>query len=117
MAKASPYNGPKKKKSPPKKAPPEEYASGEREALLEELHSRLEKVDVEGKRTILDQDELMEMVRIAQTADTDKSCRARVYRWLETYRDDILFDCGIDSQGPSIEALCPRLKNDFAIRS
>ncbi len=178
MATPSPQNSPKKKKSKTKNGTTQENTSGEREALIEKLHSRIEEIDeeglrfllrqadtlihnqtidefnrnraeteppgrsdessrtgkskvffeqkegsktfildVEGKRTILDQEELMAMVRIAQNADTEKSRRAKVYRWIETHRDDILFDCGIDSQGPRIEALCSRLNNDFAIRS
>ena len=73
-------------------------------------------LDVEGKRTILDQDELMEMVKIVQSTSASSSPRERVYRWLKTHRDDIILDCGLASKGPRMEALCERLQSDFAIR-
>lgn len=73
-------------------------------------------LDVDGKRAILDQAELMQMVRIAQAATNQKTARERVYRWLKTHRDDILFDCSINSSGTKIAALCERLNKDFAIR-
>jgi len=73
-------------------------------------------LDVNGKRTILDQEELMQMVQIAQSAGAAKTSRERVFRWLKTNRDDILLDCGLHQNGPKLEALCQRLKKDFAIR-
>ncbi len=73
-------------------------------------------LDVDGKRTILDQEELMQMVKIAQTGDAPKPARERVYRWLKSRRDDIILDCGLQPKGPRIDALCERLQSDFAIR-
>jgi len=73
-------------------------------------------LDVDGKRTILDQEELMQMVKIAQTGDAPKPARDRVYRWLKNHRDDIILDCGLQLKGPKIDALCERLQSDFAIR-
>ncbi|MFO7731666.1 MAG: hypothetical protein R6V86_12995, partial [Spirochaetia bacterium] len=73
-------------------------------------------LDVDGKRAILDQDELMQMVKIAQVADDSKTARERVYRWLKKNRDDIIFDCGLQPGGAKIAALCERLQSDFAIR-
>ena len=73
-------------------------------------------LDVDGKRAILDQEELMQMVKIAQVAADSKTARERVYRWLKNNRDDILFDCGLQPGGAKIAALCERLQYDFAIR-
>jgi len=73
-------------------------------------------LDVDGKRTILDQDELMQMVKIAQGVSSVQTACGRVYRWLKTHRDDILLDCGLREKGPRIDALCERLQGDFAIR-
>lgn len=73
-------------------------------------------LDVDGKRTILDQEELMQMVQIAQNAGGRKPAWERVYRWLKTHRDDIILDCGLQPKGPRIDALCERLRSDFAIR-
>ena len=73
-------------------------------------------LDVNGKRAILDQDELMQMVKIAQVADDSKTACEWVYRWLKKNRDDILFDCGLQSGGAKLAALCERLQSDFAIR-
>lgn len=73
-------------------------------------------LDVNGKRAILDHEELMQMVKIAQVAADSKTACERVYRWLKNNRDDILFDCGLQPGGVKIEALCERLQSDFAIR-
>jgi len=73
-------------------------------------------MDVKGKRAILDQGELMGMVKIAQSAETPQAAQERVYRWLKNHRDDVLFDCGIHPQDQKIAAICDRLQNDFSIR-
>lgn len=73
-------------------------------------------MDVKGKRAILDQGELMRMVKIAQSAETPQAAQERVYRWLKTHRDDVLFDCGIHPKDQKIAAICDRLQNDFTIR-
>lgn len=73
-------------------------------------------MDVQGKRAILDQNELMRMVKIAQSAETKPAAEERVYRWLKNNRDDVLFDCGIHPKDRKIAALCDRLQNDFSIR-
>ena len=73
-------------------------------------------LDVEGKRVILDHDELMSMVRIAQSGAGEKAVRERLFRWLENHRDDILLDCGLHQGSHRMEALRRRLQNDFSIR-
>jgi hypothetical protein len=73
-------------------------------------------LDVDGKRAILDQEELMQMVKIAQEAADSKTAQERVYRWLKKNRDDILFDCALQPGAAKIAALCERLQSDFAIR-
>ncbi|MDZ7794701.1 MAG: hypothetical protein U5P10_13745 [Spirochaetia bacterium] len=73
-------------------------------------------MDVQGKRAILDQEELMRMVKIAQSAENKPAAEERVYRWLKNNRDDVLFDCGIHPKDRKITAICDRLQNDFSIR-
>ncbi len=73
-------------------------------------------LDVEGKRAILDHDELMSMVKIAQSGAGEKTVRERLFRWLESHRDDILLDCALQQGSHSMEALRRRLQNDFSIR-
>ncbi len=73
-------------------------------------------MDVKGKRAILDQGELMRMVKIAQSAENQRTAQERVYRWLKNNRDDVLFDCGIHPKDQKIAAICERLQNDFSIR-
>lgn len=73
-------------------------------------------MDVKGKRAILDQSELMRMVKIAQSAENKRTAQERVYRWLKNNRDDVLFDCGIHPKDQKIAAICERLQNDFSIR-
>ena len=73
-------------------------------------------MDVKGKRAILDQGELMRMVKIAQSAENPRAAQERVYRWLKNNRDDVLFDCGIHPKDQKIAAICERLRSDFAIR-
>lgn len=73
-------------------------------------------MDVKGKRAILDQGELMRMVKIAQSADNPRAAQERVYRWLKNNRDDVLFDCGIHPKDRKIAAICERLQSDFSIR-
>ncbi len=73
-------------------------------------------LDVNGKRAILDQAELMHLVKIAQTASGSKVGQDRIFHWFETYRDDILFDCGIQTKGPKLSAIYDHLIADFAIR-
>ena len=73
-------------------------------------------MDVKGKRAILDQGELMRIVKIAQSAENTRTAQERVYRWLKNNRDDVLFDCGIHPKDQKIAAICERLQNDFSIR-
>ena len=73
-------------------------------------------MDVKGKRAILDQGELMRMVKIAQSAENKRTAQERVYRWLKNNRDDVLFDCGIHPNDQKIAAICERLQKDFTIR-
>ena len=63
-------------------------------------------IDVKGKRAILDQAELMRMVKIAQAAENQRTAQERVYRWLKNNRDDVLFDCGIHPKDQKIAAIC-----------
>ncbi|ADK82444.1 hypothetical protein [Sediminispirochaeta smaragdinae] len=73
-------------------------------------------LQVGNARSIMDEAEVMALVRIAAKAPTQRAAADRLYRWFEANRDDILMESGLEKEGADMKALCRCLKNDFAIR-
>jgi flagellar motility protein MotE (MotC chaperone) len=73
-------------------------------------------LQVGNARSIMDEAEVMALVRIAAKAPTQKAAADRLYRWFEENRDDILMESGLEKTGADMKALCLCLKSDFAIR-
>ncbi len=73
-------------------------------------------LQIDGVRSILDEDEVMALVGIAHASGGVKEVSGRLYRWLEHNRDEIIMDSGLALTGKKIEGLYTCLKKDFAIR-
>lgn len=66
-----------------------------------------------GQRKIIDEEEILSLAEIARGAKTENSALDRLYRWLETNRDDILLDAAIDPKDENLRALYATLKTQF----
>lgn len=68
---------------------------------------------INGQRKIIDQEEILSLAEIARAAKTENSALDRLYRWLESNRDDILLDAAIDPKDENLRALYGTLKTQF----
>ncbi len=68
---------------------------------------------INGQRKIIDQDEILGLAEIARSSQTENTALARLYRWLEANRDDILLDAAIDPKDDTLRALYGTLKTQF----
>jgi hypothetical protein len=73
-------------------------------------------MDIDGNRFVMDQEEVMSLVGIAQKAPSRIEAHRRLYRWIEGNRDDILLDVDLPPAGTRMQALYERLRSDFRIR-
>ncbi len=73
-------------------------------------------LQIDGVRSILDEDEVLALAGIAHGAGGRKEGIDRLYRWLERNRDEIIMDSGLARTGKKIEGLYSCLIKDFAIR-
>ena len=73
-------------------------------------------MDIDGNRFVMDQEEVMSLVSIAQKAPSRIEAQRRLYRWIEGHRDDILLDVDLPPAGKRMQALYERLRSDFTIR-
>ena len=73
-------------------------------------------LQIESARFIMDEAEVLQLVKIAQSGAGDAEVRKRLYRWIEGNRDDILLDVDLSPRGRRIAALHERLSHDFAVR-
>ncbi len=72
-------------------------------------------MDIDGNRFVMDQEEVMSLVRIAQRAPSKIEAQRRLYRWIDSHRDDILLDVDLPPGGKRMKALYERLRSDFSI--
>jgi hypothetical protein len=73
-------------------------------------------LEIDGVRSIMDEAEVYQLVRIAQGAASAKAAKERISRWFETNRDDVLMEVELKPRGKRMAALYERLRNDFAVR-
>ena len=71
---------------------------------------------VNNERKIMDQEEMVALVRIAHTADTETAGKQQLYRWLKRERDDIVLDTGLSAKNEAMGALYSYLKTNFSLR-
>jgi hypothetical protein len=73
-------------------------------------------LEIDRVRSILDEDELMDLVRIAHAAEDERDGAQRLFRRIEKDRDEIILDSGLSPGGEKTRALYRCLKENFAIR-
>jgi hypothetical protein len=73
-------------------------------------------MEIDGVRSIMDEAELMQLVRLAQNAASPEVATRKLYKWINDNRDDILMEVDLRPGGQRLAALYERLKSDFAIR-
>lgn len=73
-------------------------------------------LQIDGVRSIMDEDEVLALAEIAHKARSRAEGTQRLYRWLETHRDEVLIESGMGRTGSRIEGLYSCLRKDFAIR-
>jgi hypothetical protein len=72
---------------------------------------------IDGVRSIMDEAEVLALVRIAQAAASAAEASGRLHGWFEAHRDDILMEVDLRPGGARLAALYECLRRDFAIRS
>jgi hypothetical protein len=72
---------------------------------------------VNNERKIMDEEELISLVKIAHSCESEKEAGQRLYTWLKRERDDIIIDTGLSPKNKAMLALYDYLKTNFSLRS
>ena len=71
---------------------------------------------IDGERKIMDEGEIIKLVKIAHTAASKKAACEQLFRWIKGNRDDIILDTGLAPEGPKVEGLYSHLKAHFSLK-
>ena len=70
---------------------------------------------VRNQRKILDNNEMTHLINIAHDAEDPRDGAARLLRWLNGHRDDVILDGGLSGKDPAIFELYKLLRTKFTI--
>ena len=71
---------------------------------------------IENERKMLGEKELISLVKIAHSAESQTAACERLFRWLELNRDDIILDTGLKPKGEKIKALYAEIISRFELK-
>ena len=71
-------------------------------------------LEINGTRKILDESELVKLIKIAQSASSQKDGTERLFRWLKRERDDIILDAELSQNHAAMKSLLKYLKTTFS---
>jgi len=70
---------------------------------------------IRNQRKTIDEHEMTKLVKIAHDAEDERDGVARLFRWLQRSRDDVILDAGLSVRDPAMRELLKVLRTKFTI--